>query len=140
MMGDVIIFNDESIDFIWNTIQNQQIIFRPEIAPEGKIKYDIFAATKRRKTFTLFVDRNILSSLLKFCEIGSLKNKGESQLIGVIMAWQYLMICQSVLEWQSRNELSNYVPKKRLGRVAKISLKYLKYILDKCGYRLLKGS
>ena len=87
MMGDVIIFNDESIDFIWNTIQNQQIIFHPEIAPEGKIKYDIFAATKRRKTLTLFVDRNILSSLLKFCEIGSLKNKGESQLIGVIMAW-----------------------------------------------------
>lgn len=86
-MGDVIIFNDESIDFIWNTIQNQQIIFHPEIAPEGKIKYDIFAATKRRKTLTLFVDRNILSSLLKFCEIGSLKNKGESQLIGVIMAW-----------------------------------------------------
>ena len=41
MMGDVIIFNDESIDFIWNTIQNQQIIFHPEIAPEGKIKYDI---------------------------------------------------------------------------------------------------
>ena len=87
MMGDVIIFNDESIDFIWNTIQNQQIIFHHEIAPEGKIKYDIFAATKRRKTLTLFVDRNILSSLLKFCEIGSLKNKGESQLIGVIMAW-----------------------------------------------------
>ena len=87
MMGDVIIFNDESIDFIWNTIQNQQIIFHPEIAPEGKIKCDIFAATKRRKTLTLFVDRNILSSLLKFCEIGSLKNKGESQLIGVIMAW-----------------------------------------------------
>ena len=87
MMGDVIIFNDESIDFIWNTIQNQQIIFHPEIAPEGKIKYDIFAAKKRRKTLTLFVDRNILSSLLKFCEIGSLKNKGESQLIGVIMAW-----------------------------------------------------
>lgn len=86
-MGDVIIFNDESIDFIWNTIQNQQIIFHPEIAPEGKIKYDIFAATKRRKTLTLFVDRNILSSLLEFCEIGSLKNKGESQLIGVIMAW-----------------------------------------------------
>lgn len=87
MMGDVIIFNDESIDFIWNTIQNQRIIFHPEIAPEGKIKYDIFAATKRRKTLTLFVDRNILSSLLEFCEIGRLKNKGESQLIGVIMAW-----------------------------------------------------
>lgn len=86
-MEDVIIFNDDSIDFIWNTIQNQQIIFHPEIAPEGKIKYDVFAATKRRKALILLVDRNILSSLLKFCEIGSLKNKGESQLIGVIMAW-----------------------------------------------------
>ena len=65
MIGDVIIFNDESIDFIRNTIQNQQIMFHPEIAAEGKIKYDIFVATKRKKTLTLFVDRNILSGLFR---------------------------------------------------------------------------
>ena len=86
-MDDIIIFDDESIDFIWDTIQQQQLIFHPDIAPDGKIKYDIFAATKRKKTLALFIDRNILSSLLKFCEVGSLKNKAESQLIGVIMAW-----------------------------------------------------
>lgn len=86
-MDDIIIFDDENINFIWDTIQTQQIIFHPEIAPEGKIKYDVFAAAKRNKTLTLFIDRNILSSLLEFCETGSLKNKGESQLIGVIMAW-----------------------------------------------------
>lgn len=89
-MDNVIIFNDEDINFIWNTIQNQQIIFHPDMAPEGKINYDIFAATKRNKALTLFIDRNILSSLLEFCEMGSLKNKGESQLIGVIMAWTIL--------------------------------------------------
>lgn len=86
-MDDIIIFNDESINFIWNTIQQQQIIFHPYIAPDGKINYDIFAEIKRKKALALFIDRNILSSLLKFCEMGSLKNKAESQLIGVIMAW-----------------------------------------------------
>lgn len=86
-MDDIIIFDDESINFIWNTIQQQQIIFHPDIAPDGKIKYNIFAETKRKKALALFIDRNILSSLLKFCEMGSLKNKAESQLIGVIMAW-----------------------------------------------------
>lgn len=86
-MDDIIIFDDESMDFIWDTIQQQQLIFHPDIAPDGKIKYDIFADTKRKKTLALFIDRNILSSLLKFCEMGSLKNKAESQLIGVIMAW-----------------------------------------------------
>ena len=35
----------------------------------------------------MFIDRNILISLLKFCEKGSLKNKGESQLIGLILTW-----------------------------------------------------
>ncbi len=86
-MNNIIIFDDESINFIWNTIQQQQIIFHPDIAPDGKIKYDIFAETKRKKALALFIDRNILSSLLKFCEMGSLKNKAESRLIGVIMAW-----------------------------------------------------
>ena len=37
-MDDSIIFDDESINFIWNTIQQQQIIFHPDIAPDGKIK------------------------------------------------------------------------------------------------------
>jgi len=78
------------MDFIWNAIQDQQIIFHPTIAPEGKFDYTKFFSSKRNKPFILFVDRNILSSLLKFCENGCLKNKGESQLIGLIMAWAEL--------------------------------------------------
>ena len=59
-MDDIIIFDDESINFIWDTIQQQQIIFHPDIAPDGKIKYGIFAETKRKKALALFIDRNIL--------------------------------------------------------------------------------
>ena len=90
MTDDIMIINDKIIDSIWKTIQQQQIIFHPSIAPDGKIKYDKFKAIKARKKLVLFFDRNILSSLLKFCQRGSLKNKAESQLIGVIMAWTIL--------------------------------------------------
>lgn len=86
-MDSFLIVDDEDMNFIWNTIQEQQIIFHPDVAPEGKIDYAKFFASKRKKPFILFIDRNILSSLLKFCERGSLKNKGESQLIGLIMTW-----------------------------------------------------
>ena len=49
--------------------------------------YSKFFASKRKKPFMLSIDRNILSSLIKFCENGSLKNKEESQIVGIIMAW-----------------------------------------------------
>lgn len=86
-MDSFLIVEDDDINFIWDTIQVQQIIFHPTIAPDGNIDIDKFFASKRKKPFVLFIDRNILSSFLKFCEAGSLKNKGESQLVGLIMTW-----------------------------------------------------
>lgn len=35
----------------------------------------------------MFVDRNILSGLIRFCEQGNLQDKGESQLLGIIITW-----------------------------------------------------
>ena len=46
-MNNTIIFDGEIINFIWNTIQQEQIIFHPNIAPNGKIDYKVFAETKR---------------------------------------------------------------------------------------------
>lgn len=86
-MNSFLVMDEEDVDFIIQTVQDQQIIFHPSIAPEGKIDYAKFFASKRKKPFILFLDRNVLSSLLKFCEQGSLKNKGEAQLIGLIMTW-----------------------------------------------------
>lgn len=86
-MDSFLIVEDEDINFIWNTIQEQQLVFHPTIAPDGKFDFKKFYASKAKKPFILFIDRNILSSLLKLCEIGSLKDKGESQIVGLIMTW-----------------------------------------------------
>ena len=86
-MNSFLILDDEDMNFIVESIQNQQIIFHPTIAPEGKIDYEKFFASKHKKPFILFLDRNILSSFLKFCEHGSLKNETEARLIGLIMTW-----------------------------------------------------
>ena len=135
-MDDIIIFDDESINFIWNTIQQQQIIFHPDIAPDGKIKYDIFAETKRKKALALFIDRNILSSLLKFCEMGSLKNKAESQLIGVIMAWT-IFNDMSISAGPAIQERASQLhsQEKGLFELQKF-LEIFDASRDKCGYKL----
>ena len=86
-MNGLLIIRDEDRDFVWKAIQDLQIVFHPSISPIGNVDYKKFFAAKREKTLVLFVDRNILSSLLRFCEKGSLKNKGESQIVGIIMAW-----------------------------------------------------
>ena len=89
-MDSLLIVDGEDINFIWDTIQEQQVVFHPRIAPDGKFDFKRFYASKNRKPFILFIDRNILISLLKFCEKGCLVNKGESQLVGLIMAWSEL--------------------------------------------------
>ena len=86
-MNSFLLIDGEDMNFIWDAIQDQQVIFHPVIAPNGNFDFQKFFASKARKPFILFIDRNILSGLLKFCEKGNLKNKGESQLIGLIMAW-----------------------------------------------------
>ena len=86
-MDSFLIVEGEDINFVWDTIQEQQLVFHPTIAPDGKFDFEKFYASKRKKPFILFIDRNILSSLLKLCEKGNLKDKGESQIVGLIMTW-----------------------------------------------------
>ena len=86
-MNNFLIIDDEDINFIWNIVQSQQMIFHPYIAPEGRFDYDRLYEVKGKKPIILFVDRNILSGLIKFCEQGSLQDKAESQLLGIIMTW-----------------------------------------------------
>ena len=86
-MNSFLIMEDADTNFVIESVQQQQIIFHPTIAPAGHIDYTKFFASKRKKPFILALDRNILSSLLKFCEKGSLKNSTEVRLIGLIMTW-----------------------------------------------------
>lgn len=86
-MNSFLIMDDEDMNFIWDTIQKIQIIFHPVIAPDGEFDFEKFFEIKSKKPIILFVDRNILSGLLKFCEKGSLQDKGESQILGLMMTW-----------------------------------------------------
>ena len=86
-MNSYLIMNDEDFNFIWDTIQQLQIIFHPQIAPDGKFDFKKFFEIKNKKPIILFVDRNILSGLLNFCEKGDLRDKGESQILGIVMTW-----------------------------------------------------
>lgn len=49
-MNSFPIVDDEDIDFIWDTIQDQQIVFHPVIAPDGRFDYTNFFASKEKKT------------------------------------------------------------------------------------------
>lgn len=86
-MSDILIIDEEDLDFVWETVQQQQMIFHPQIAPDGKFDFQKFSASKSKKPFILFIDRNIFSSLLELCEKGTLKTRAEVQRIGLIMAW-----------------------------------------------------
>lgn len=87
VVNSFLIMDDEDVNFIWDNIQQLQIIFHPLIAPDGKFNFEKFFEIKRNKPIILFVDRNILSGLLNFCEKGSLRDKEESQILGVVMTW-----------------------------------------------------
>lgn len=89
-MDSFIALDDEEFNFIWDSVQKQQLIFHPTIAPDGKFDLSKFYTSKRKKPFILFIDRNILSSLLAYCEKGSLRDKTEARLVGLIMAWAEL--------------------------------------------------
>lgn len=86
-LDSFLIVDDEDVNFLWETIQDLQIVFHPYIAPDGKFDLKKFFDSKRKKPFILFIDRNILSSLLRLCRDGSLNSKGETQIVGLIMAW-----------------------------------------------------
>ena len=47
-MNDFLIIDDEDMNFIWNTIQQLQVVFHPQIAPCGKIDMKRFFEKLRR--------------------------------------------------------------------------------------------
>lgn len=103
------LLDDEYMEYLWDVLQSRQMIFHPTIAPDGNFDCNKFYEFKRKKPFILFLDRNILSGLIKFCEQGSLRDKGESQIIGIIMTWAMMNDISisagpAVQEWATQNK------------------------------------
>lgn len=87
MMKHVLIMNIEDQEDVWKVVEKCQLIFHPEIAPNGVFDKEKFWRKKARKPFMLVLDRNLFSALIHICEKGKLKDEKEQQLIGFIMTW-----------------------------------------------------
>lgn len=87
---DMLLISNIEQKYIWRELQRQQIVFHPTIAPDGVFNSQLFFDALEAKPFCLFVDRNILSSLLQFCKNGHLKNAEEAKRIGILMIWTRL--------------------------------------------------
>ena len=84
---DILLISDIEQKYIWRELQRQQIVFHPTIAPDGVFNSRLISHSSAEKPFCLFLDRNILSSLLQFCQNGHLGNIEEAKRIGLLMTW-----------------------------------------------------
>ncbi|HEX7714708.1 MAG TPA: hypothetical protein VF531_11905 [Bacillota bacterium] len=82
-----LVLEDDELDFFWNSIQDIQVIFHPTYAPEGMFNYQELSNLKNKKDVIVFLDRNLLSSLLKLCEQGNLTDEKEKNTIAKVMLW-----------------------------------------------------
>ena len=53
---DVLVVDDNDVNFIWDAIQKLQLIFHPSVAPFGKFDYEKFFQSKAQKPFSLFLE------------------------------------------------------------------------------------
>lgn len=84
---DILLISDIEQKYIWRELQRQQIVFHPTIAPDGVFNSRLISHSSAEKPFCLFLDRNILSSLLQFCQNGHVGNIEEAKRIGLLMTW-----------------------------------------------------
>ena len=88
-MLETLAISESEYTYIWQELQRQQMIFHPTLAPAGRFNSQEFFRSLETKPFSLFIDRNILSSLLQFCKEGHIQS-AEAKRIGVLMTWSRL--------------------------------------------------
>lgn len=88
-MLETLAISESEYTYIWQELQRQQMVFHPTLAPAGRFNSQEFFRSLETKPFSLFIDRNILSSLLQFCKDGHIQS-AEAKRIGVLMTWSRL--------------------------------------------------
>jgi len=81
------IFGGDDLNFVWETIQRMQLVFHPRYAPAGQFDYGQFSFLKNERELSVFLDRNLLSSLMKLCHQGFLQDELEMRTIALLMTW-----------------------------------------------------
>lgn len=88
-MLETLAISESEYTYIWQELHRQQMVFHPTLAPAGRFNSQDFFRSLETKPFSLFIDRNILSSLLQFCKEGHIQS-AEAKRIGVLMTWSRL--------------------------------------------------
>lgn len=81
---------DNEPQMIWDAINKAQLIFHPIYAPLGAIKYTELRTLHTEKNVILFLDRNLLSSLLSLSKNGDLKSNTEKRMIALLILWSQM--------------------------------------------------
>jgi hypothetical protein len=84
------VLDEDDLELVWDILPKLQLIFHPKYSPDGQFKFSDIESIKRQKNMILLLDRNLLSSLLRLCEQGCLKDELEMRTIALIMAWSIM--------------------------------------------------
>lgn len=85
-----LLLQDDEPQMIWDALNNAQIVFHPNYGSTGQINYAELQAVKREKEVILFLDRNLLSSLMSLTKNGDLKGEMEKRMIALLMLWSQM--------------------------------------------------
>ncbi|RFB20711.1 hypothetical protein DZB87_26495 [Bacillus sp. ALD] len=86
----VLFLEDDEQQMIWDAINNTQLVFHPTYASTGSIDYSELRTLNKKKEVILFLDRNLLSSLLSLTKNGDLKDNREKRMIALLMLWSQM--------------------------------------------------
>ena len=85
-MEDIIIFEDNEIDEIYELVNEAELFFHPIYAIDGKINYTELLRLNNKNKFVIF-DRNIVSYLIEYTTNGILRDDYSMIIIALIMLY-----------------------------------------------------
>ncbi len=71
---DILAFEDDELDILFEAINNLQIIYHPRYAPCGKFTIDTIFELEKKEVI-IFIDNNILSPIYEIITTGTLRDK-----------------------------------------------------------------
>lgn len=85
-MEDIIIFEDNEMNEIYELVGDAELFFHPRYAIDGKIQYEELVKLHNKNKFVIF-DRNIVSYLMEYTTNGILRDNYSMIIIALIMLY-----------------------------------------------------
>ena len=108
-MSEQSYIQDNDFDYIWDKIQEKQLIYHQLLAPNGQFNRKEFYKKMDGVPAIVMLDRNIFTMILELCENGSLRDKNRTADVGLIMIWaimhdMYITPGYSVQEYATQRQ------------------------------------